>query len=97
MPSRNDLPAGSDLECSVDRDHSIRGAAVLMETDVGAIEIKGAIGLVAGFGIDRQPAGYFPIKSDSGPHFAIREDSVVQSGYPMGATEIVAHPEVCLL
>ena len=40
------------LKRSVDRDHSIRGAAVLMETDVGAIEIKGAIGLVAGLGIE---------------------------------------------
>src|ERR1044071_1607765 len=91
------LRSGLGLERSVERDHSIGGAAVLRETDVGAIEIKGAIGLVAGLGIDRQPAGKFPVKSNASSHFAIGQDSVVQSAYSMGAAEVIAHPEVCLL
>ena len=49
---KQESQSGPDSKGSVECDHSIGSTAVLVESDVGAIEIKGAIGLVASFGIE---------------------------------------------
>ena len=60
------------------RDHSVRGAAVLMVAHLGAIEIEVSVRLVADFAGERDNVGNLPVESRSGSHFAVGQDCVVE-------------------
>src|SRR5438105_1510789 len=79
------------------RNHSIGRTAIFVEADIGAIEVEVAIWLIAGLGIDGQPACKLPIDAATGSHFAIGQYGMIQPGNSMVATEIIAHSEICFL
>src|SRR5438270_7910395 len=79
------------------RNHSIGRTAIFVEADIGAIEIEVAIWLIAGLGIDGQPACKLPIDAATGSHFAIGQHGMIQPGNSVVATEIIAHSKVRFL
>src|SRR5205823_13657239 len=93
--AKNDSPAR--LERAVQRNHSVGCAAIFVEADIGAIEVEVAIWLIAGLGIDGQPACKLPIDAATGSHFTIGQHGMIQPGNSMVATETIAHSEICFL
>ena len=71
------------------RNHSVRGATVLVVAHVGAIEIEVSVRLVAGFAGGRDNWGNLPVQSHPRSHFAIGEDRVIEPRDSVRVPEVV--------
>ena len=71
------------------RNHSVRGATVLVVAHVGAIEIEVSVRLVADFAGGRDNWGNLPVQSHPRPYFAIGEDRVIEPRDSVRVPEVV--------
>src|ERR1044072_2742371 len=87
----------SELKRAVQRNHSVRGAAVLMVAHVGAIKVEISVWLIADLACGRYDRGNLPVHSRAGSHFAISQDTVIEPLDSMCVSEIVRYTVTGLL
>src|SRR4029453_8167819 len=93
----NETNAASELKRAVQRNHSVRGAAVLVVAHVCAIEVEISVWLVAHFACGRYDRGNLPVQSRAGPHFTISQDTVIEPRDSVCVPEIICYAVTGLL
>ena len=76
------------------RNHPIRGAAVLVVAHLSAIKIKISVGLIADFSSECHISRNLPVESSAGPNLAVCQDRVVKLRDPICVPKIVIYAVV---